>query len=117
MNYFFQCMIWNVEQAEPVNVIDCQSNIIHSISWNRDGSLFCMTCKDKKLRIIDPRLGDSVGVSEGIVLTLKTTRKQTTKLRSAKFQKMFHPSYIILRSHGQEGIKVWIQMRLLIMRL
>ena len=59
----FQCMIWNVEQAEPVNVIDCQSNIIYSISWNRDGSLFCMTCKDKKLRVIDPRLGDCVAVS------------------------------------------------------
>ena len=60
---YFQCIIWNVEQAEPVNVIDCQSNLIQSISWNRDGSLFCMTSKDKKLRIVDPRLGDSVAVS------------------------------------------------------
>ncbi|XP_053387812.1 coronin-1B-like isoform X2 [Mercenaria mercenaria] len=56
----YKCIIWNVEQAEPVNVINCHNDIIQSISWNRDGSLFSTTCKDKVLRIIDPRVGDCV---------------------------------------------------------
>jgi WD40 repeat protein len=30
-------------------------NTIQCVSWNFDGSLFCTTSKDKKLRVIDPR--------------------------------------------------------------
>ena len=60
-NTYFQCIIWNVEQAEPVNIVDSRS-IIQSISWNRDGSLFCMTCKDKTLKVVDPRLGECIAV-------------------------------------------------------
>ncbi|KAL4216781.1 hypothetical protein ACF0H5_024504 [Mactra antiquata] len=59
-NYGKKCIIWNVEQAEPVNVVSCHNDVIQSISWNRDGSLFCTSCKDKTLRVIDPRLGDCV---------------------------------------------------------
>lgn len=52
----FQCVLWNVEQAEPVNVISCHENTVFSMSWSQDGSLFSTSCKDKKLRIIDPRM-------------------------------------------------------------
>ena len=30
------------------------------MSWNWDGSLFATTCKDKSLRIIDPRNGKAI---------------------------------------------------------
>jgi WD40 repeat protein len=63
VSFELQCIIWNVEQAEPVNVINCHNDIIQSISWNREGSLYSTTCKDKTLRIIDPRVGDCVAVS------------------------------------------------------
>ncbi|XP_067652931.1 coronin-2B-like isoform X3 [Haliotis asinina] len=53
--YDFKCFIWNVEQAEPVNVIGCHTDTIFSIAWSREGSMFATTCKDKKLRVIDPR--------------------------------------------------------------
>ncbi|KAK7096473.1 hypothetical protein V1264_005768 [Littorina saxatilis] len=53
--YDYKCIVWNVEQAEPVNIVDCHRDTIFSISWNRDGSLFATTSKDKKLRTIDPR--------------------------------------------------------------
>ncbi|KAK3598613.1 hypothetical protein CHS0354_019873 [Potamilus streckersoni] len=53
-----KCILWNVEQAEPVNVINCHCDTIHSISWSRDGGLFSTTSKDRKLRIIDPRSGE-----------------------------------------------------------
>nr|KAG5689184.1 hypothetical protein BaRGS_004018 [Batillaria attramentaria] len=51
----YKCILWNVEQAEPVNIIDCHTDTVFSIAWNRDGSLFATTSKDKKLRTIDPR--------------------------------------------------------------
>lgn len=50
--------VWNLETGEAINVIECHPDLIYSISWNHTGSLVATTCKDKKLRIIDPRSGD-----------------------------------------------------------
>ncbi|XP_063437985.1 coronin-6-like isoform X4 [Mytilus trossulus] len=52
-----KCILWNVEQAEPISVISEHPDSIYSISWNTDGSLFCTTCKDKQIRVLDPRTG------------------------------------------------------------
>lgn len=49
--------MWDIEKGEAVNVIDCHMDAIYSMSLNRDGSLLATTCKDKKLRIIEPRSG------------------------------------------------------------
>ncbi|XP_050293118.1 coronin-2B-like isoform X1 [Anthonomus grandis grandis] len=57
-------IVWDIERGQAVNVIDCHRDAIHSMSLNRDGSLLATTCKDKKLRIIEPRSG--MVKSEGI---------------------------------------------------
>ena len=55
--HLFQCIVWNVEAAEPINVFSSTHNdTIFSINWNREGSLFTTTCKDKRVRVLDPRL-------------------------------------------------------------
>ncbi|XP_074597900.1 coronin-2B-like [Brevipalpus obovatus] len=48
-------IIWKTSTGEPVQIINCHPDTIHSMSFNRDGSLLATTCKDKKIRIIDPR--------------------------------------------------------------
>ncbi|KAF5274440.1 hypothetical protein FQR65_LT04356 [Abscondita terminalis] len=50
-------IVWDIEKGEAVNVIDVHPDVIYSMSLNRDGSLLATTCKDKKLRIIEPRSG------------------------------------------------------------
>ncbi|XP_028131173.2 coronin-2B isoform X2 [Diabrotica virgifera virgifera] len=57
-------IVWDIEKGEAINVIDCHHDAIHSMSLNRDGSLLATTCKDKKLRIIEPRSG--IVKTEGI---------------------------------------------------
>ncbi|XP_008198815.1 coronin-2B isoform X2 [Tribolium castaneum] len=57
-------IIWDIEKGETVNVIDCHPDVIYSMSLNRDGSLLTTTCKDKKLRVIEPRSG--IVKSEGV---------------------------------------------------
>lgn len=52
-----QCIIWNVGTGEAILHIDCHPDIVYSASWNWDGSKLLTTCKDKKIRIIDPRTG------------------------------------------------------------
>ena len=63
-----QCIVWNTETAEPINIISVHNDTIFSIAWNRDGSLFATTCKDKRIRIIDPRQGTIVMVSRHVVV-------------------------------------------------
>ncbi|XP_078508477.1 coronin-1A-like [Lissotriton helveticus] len=49
-------IIWNVGKGEAVITLDeTHPDMIYSVSWNYDGSLLCTACKDKKIRVIDPR--------------------------------------------------------------
>lgn len=52
-----QVAIWNVGTGEVLVHIDCHPDIVYSASWNWDGSQLLTTCKDKKMRLIDPRTG------------------------------------------------------------
>ncbi|EDR21808.1 Coronin, putative [Entamoeba dispar SAW760] len=47
--------IWDIEQGEEMFSIGGFTDIINSVAWNRIGSELVSTCKDKKIRIIDPR--------------------------------------------------------------
>ena len=38
-------------------------DLIYNVSWNYNGSLFCTTCKDRRLRVCDPRKREVVAVS------------------------------------------------------
>ena len=49
--------IWNVGTAEVITEIDLP-DIALSASWNWDGSKLVATCKDKKIRLFNPRTGD-----------------------------------------------------------
>uniref|UniRef100_A0A8C2TSA5 Coronin n=1 Tax=Coturnix japonica TaxID=93934 RepID=A0A8C2TSA5_COTJA len=42
---------------------DMHTDLIYNVGWNRNGSLLCTTCKDKKVRVIDPRRGTVLLVS------------------------------------------------------
>lgn len=56
-------LIWNVGTAEELYRLDSQHpDLIYNISWNHNGSLFCSACRDKAVRIIDPRRGTLVAV-------------------------------------------------------
>lgn len=63
-------VIWNAGTGEPTIVIDCHPDLIYSASWNWDGSKLLTTCKDKKIRIINPRSGIVEEVNPLIFLLL-----------------------------------------------
>uniref|UniRef100_A0AAY4BF06 Coronin n=1 Tax=Denticeps clupeoides TaxID=299321 RepID=A0AAY4BF06_9TELE len=49
-------IIWNVGTGEAmISLDDMHPDVIFSVSWSRNGSLICTACKDKKVRVIDPR--------------------------------------------------------------
>jgi len=57
-------MLWDAGTGQILNTIDCHPDIVHSLTFNRDGTRLATTCKDKKIRSIDPRSGLVVSVSK-----------------------------------------------------
>lgn len=55
----YSVKIWDIEKGEDLFTIGGHTDIIQSCAWNKDGSRIASACRDKKLRIIDPR-GQSV---------------------------------------------------------
>ncbi|XP_033107410.1 coronin-2B-like isoform X3 [Anneissia japonica] len=65
IGYDLKIIVWNVDNAEQVSVIGCHSNIIYSLGWSWNGSTMVTTCKDKKLRIVEPRTGTVLKENKG----------------------------------------------------
>uniref|UniRef100_A0A8C9WVS0 Coronin n=1 Tax=Sander lucioperca TaxID=283035 RepID=A0A8C9WVS0_SANLU len=51
-----QIYIWNAGTGEAmIRLEDMHPDVIFNVTWNRNGSLICTACKDKTIRVIDPR--------------------------------------------------------------
>ncbi|XP_063759449.1 coronin-7 [Eleginops maclovinus] len=49
-------MIWDTNRQDtPLAVLEQHGDQLQSLSWKRDGSLLASSCKDKMLRVFDPR--------------------------------------------------------------
>jgi coronin-1B/1C/6 len=53
-------VVWDVSAQTILREIAGHGDSIYSAAWNRNGSLIATTCKDKVLRVFDPRTGDLV---------------------------------------------------------
>jgi len=61
----FSVKVWDIEKGKDVLSIDAQhTDIINSIDWNYNGSLLASSCKDKKVRLMDPRQNTVIGEGE-----------------------------------------------------
>jgi len=69
----FLVKIWDIEaQAEAINFED-HPEVVQSIDFSADGSQIATTCKDKKIRVFDPRDGKSVLTTEGFPGTKRSS--------------------------------------------
>eukprot|EP01095_Lingulamoeba_sp_RSL-Kostka_P006313 TRINITY_DN197_c0_g2_i3.p2 TRINITY_DN197_c0_g2~~TRINITY_DN197_c0_g2_i3.p2 ORF type:complete len:451 (-),score=191.45 TRINITY_DN197_c0_g2_i3:2661-4013(-) len=57
--------IWDIETGQVKLDIPGHANIIQSVEWNRNGSLIATSCKDKKIRVLDPRQQEIVSEAAG----------------------------------------------------
>lgn len=65
---FVQILVWDTRRAALCITLDLHSDVIYSLSFNRDGSRIVTTSRDKRLRIIDPRSGKLLQVSISHIL-------------------------------------------------
>lgn len=61
----YTIFIWNVSTGARVKEINCHADTIYCCAWNFDGSLLATTCKDKLIRIIDPRKATVIAEGKG----------------------------------------------------
>lgn len=67
-----QIIIWNVGTGQAMIYLeDIHPDLIYSVAWNRNGSLICTSCKDKSIRVIDPRKQTVIAVSRDPNFCLK----------------------------------------------
>ncbi|NXV81181.1 COR2A protein, partial [Atlantisia rogersi] len=60
--YDYKIMIWNLDNMDavisnPVKILDAHRDVVLSMSFNTDGSLLATACRDRKIRLVDPRAG------------------------------------------------------------
>ncbi|NXD73449.1 COR2A protein, partial [Eolophus roseicapillus] len=60
--YDYKIMIWNLDTTKtvisnPVKILSPHRDVVLSMSFNTDGSLLATACRDRKIRLIDPRAG------------------------------------------------------------
>ncbi|NWJ08981.1 COR2A protein, partial [Crypturellus undulatus] len=61
-SYDYKIMIWNLDTeksvlSNPVKILDVHKDVVLSMSFNTDGSLLATACRDRNIRLIDPRAG------------------------------------------------------------
>ena len=65
--------MWDARRGVLMQTLDLHTDVIYSLSLNRDGSRIVTTSRDKRLRIIDPLSGKILQVSlQGEILWLST---------------------------------------------
>uniref|UniRef100_A0A8C3JWX5 Coronin n=1 Tax=Calidris pygmaea TaxID=425635 RepID=A0A8C3JWX5_9CHAR len=55
--------VWDVGQQQPLTALDSHGDQLQSLAWKPDGRLLGTSCKDKKLRIFDPRASPAASQS------------------------------------------------------
>lgn len=61
----YKVFVWNVATAEILTEIEAHSDMIYSAMWNYNGSLIMTSCKDKMIRLFNPRTGKVVREGKG----------------------------------------------------
>jgi coronin-1B/1C/6 len=56
--------VWDVENSTAVSSFDDIPNLVHDIVWDFRGDQYACSCKDKNIRLVDPRTGTTSATIE-----------------------------------------------------
>eukprot|EP00516_Mucochytrium_quahogii_P009160 CAMPEP_0203781092 /NCGR_PEP_ID=MMETSP0099_2-20121227/9966_1 /ASSEMBLY_ACC=CAM_ASM_000209 /TAXON_ID=96639 /ORGANISM=" , Strain NY0313808BC1" /LENGTH=233 /DNA_ID=CAMNT_0050681885 /DNA_START=65 /DNA_END=762 /DNA_ORIENTATION=- len=56
--------VWDIQTGDCKTICRDNSQLIQDVVWNTDGSMLATSCKDKQMRLVDPRTGLSVAQVE-----------------------------------------------------
>lgn len=71
---FTTLTLWDIISQQEIFSNADHTEVIQSVSWKRDGTLLATSCKDKQIRIIDPRAAESIISSANSHQSIKDSR-------------------------------------------
>jgi coronin-1B/1C/6 len=102
--------LWDFENPEDARItLTGHGDIIQSLAWNPTGTLLATTCRDRKLRIFDPRAGaEAVRVNDGhsgIKGSRVVWMGETDRIATTGFSKMSERQAGIWETAGLTSVK------------
>jgi hypothetical protein len=95
----YSVKLWDIEKGKDAISIDAQhSDIIQSLDWSFNGSLIATSCKDKKMRIFDPRtksVASEILCHEGVKGSRVVWLGNKNKVLSVGFTKTSEREYCV----------------------
>jgi WD40 repeat protein len=98
----FTVKLWDIEKGSELFNISSHADIVQSVAWNFDGSLIATTCKDKKIRIFDPRtdtVASEVDGHQGVKGSRACWLGRSNRLFTTGFGKTSERQYMIFDSN------------------
>jgi len=86
----YSVKLWDVEKGRARNSVEGHGNISQPVGWNYEGGQIVTACKDKKMRLLDPRANEVVGevvAHEGVKGSRAIFLGSTGKIFSAGFSR------------------------------
>ncbi|XP_063622542.1 coronin-7 [Cydia splendana] len=88
--------LWDLTKQKEAFVNRDHGDVIQSTSWKKDGRLMATSCKDRKVRIVDPRAASAVldaasshhGIKDSRVVWLDQDRILTTGFDAARLRQI-----------------------------
>ncbi|CAL1674426.1 unnamed protein product [Lasius platythorax] len=94
---FTNLSLWDVLSQQELFSNSDHTEVIQSVSWKQDGIVLATSCKDKQLRIIDPRASACVvnscsshqSIKDSRIVWLNSDRILTTGFDAARLRQVF----------------------------
>ncbi|XP_011687269.1 PREDICTED: coronin-7 isoform X2 [Wasmannia auropunctata] len=94
---FTNLSLWDVLSQQELFSNNDHTEVIQSVSWKEDGTVLATTCKDKQLRIIDPRMSTCIvnscsshqSIKDSRVVWLNSDRILTTGFDAARLRQVY----------------------------
>ncbi|KAL6436067.1 hypothetical protein ACFW04_005703 [Cataglyphis niger] len=94
---FTNLSLWDVLSQQELFSNSDHTEVIQSVSWKQDGIVLATSCKDKQLRIIDPRASACIvnscsshqSIKDSRIVWLNSDRILTTGFDAARLRQVF----------------------------
>ncbi|KAH8060273.1 hypothetical protein JL720_13611 [Aureococcus anophagefferens] len=100
----FSVKVWDIEKGCEVSGMPAHEQLIQDLVWDYEGKMWATTCKDKKVRLGDPRAG-AVAMELPEAHAGAKSVKMTFLGDTGRFQRRF--ATVGFTKQSQRQIKVW----------
>lgn len=106
-----QVCVWRVDHVSvvvvktPICVIHTHTELVMSVSFNEDGSRIATTCRDRRVRVLEPRTGHILQVHQCLCVCISPQKEIKSLFRSSADRHTGNVRVCVFRSHAMSLIR------------